>query len=266
MPYKSYKRKASSSYGGRKRYRTTYRKVGRKVRKFNRKKNVRGFRNVLTRARWPGLTLPAKVMKKFEYEDTQSVDTTAFNTSKTQHYVTNDIYDPDYTHVGTDHTVQNYGVFINQNMYRQWKVFGCKINVTFINLGGAMAMVVPLLVSAAALPAAGDTYEQVNALTATSQAAAPVFIGPLTGGNNIQRRKYYCAPWVALGLSRMQYSSDLQCNGAYGARPTKRSFISFVTIGVGSQAIIEIRVSFTYYCQMFDLAMGADTAVPAPEP
>lgn len=261
MPYK---RKARSSYGGRKRYRATFRKAGRKVRKWNRKKHVRGFKNVVTSARWPGLTLPARVMKKFEYEDTQYMDSGALNESIAQIYVTNDIYDPDHSHSIVDHTVQNYTTFINAGMYRKWRVFGCKIKATFINLGGSQAIVVPLLTNQFALPStSGQDYEAVNALSATPQAASPIFIGPLTGGNNIVRRNYYCAPWVALGMTRPQYNSDLNTAGTFDIRPVTRSYCSFVLIGIGSQATIEIRVSITYYCQMYDLAMGADTLTPA---
>lgn len=232
------------------------------------KRNVRGFQNVVSSARWPGLTLPAKVMKKFEYEDTQFVDTTNLNGSVPYTYVTNDIFDPCWTTAYTDHTVQNYGVFCNANMYRQWRVFGCKVNITCINVGGSQAMVVPLLTTQQGLPTDGQDYANTNALTARPQAAEPIFIGPLTGGNNIVKRSYYCAPWVALGISRMQYSSDVNTAGAFATRPNTRSFISFVTIGVGdtTQATIEIRVSIVYYCQLFDLAMGQDTLVhEAPE-
>lgn len=205
-------------------------------------------------------------MKKFEYEDSQYMDTGAGNESVSQIYVTNDIYDPDQSHTLVDHTVQNFGTFINFGMYRKWRVFGCKIKATFINLGGSQALVVPLLTNLAALPASsGLFYDSVNALSATSQAAAPVFVGPLTGGNNIVRRNYYCAPWVALGVTRPQYNADVTTGGTYQSRAGTRSFCSFVVIGIGSQATIEIRVSITYYCQMFDLAMGVDTLTPAAE-
>lgn len=262
MPYYS-KRKRTGSRSYRKKAKYGRKTAGPRQRRYMRKKNVNGFKNVVSSARWGGLTLPGKVMKKFEYEDTEFIDTTNFNLSKVQTYVTNCIYDPDYTHTATDHSVQNYGVFCTSTMYRQWRVFGCKMKVTFINLGGSQAMVVPLLTTQTGIPAANMDYENTNALTATPQSAEPVFVGPLTGGNNIVRRTYYAAPWVALGLSRTQYTATPYTAGAYASRPTTRSFLSFVTVGVGAQATIEIRVSFVYYAQLMDLAMGADTITPS---
>lgn len=268
MPFYVAKRKRSNSSGSyrKKSNRRVIRRGGPTARRHFKRSNIRGFKHAAQSARWPGLTLPAKVMKKFEYEDTQFYDTTNLNGSVVWTYTTNDIYDPNYTATLTDHSVQNYGVFINSGMYRQWRVFGCKIKVTCINLGGSQAMVVPMLTTLQGTPVSGHDYENTNALTALPQAAEPIFVGPLTGGNNIVRRTYYTAPWVPLGVSRMQYSSDTNTAGAYSTRPVSRSFMSFNVIGVGdtTQATIEIRVSMVYYCQLFDLAVGHDTLTPAP--
>lgn len=266
MPYYSKrKRSGSTSYRKKGRY-SRAKKAGPKYRRTMRKRNVRGFRNVTSSARWPGLTLPAKVMKKFEYEDTQNIDTTAANIGRYYVYRTNDIYDPNAILPAGDATVQNYGVFVNSSMYRQWKVFGCKIKVTYMNTGGSMAMIVPVLTTNAGRPYGSYSYTQVNALSATPQAAEPVFLGPLTSGQNIKTRTYYAAPWIALGMSRAQYSSDPNTVGAYATRPTNHSYFSYVVIGVGAQATITVKISMVLYAQLYDLGMGVDTLAPGTDP
>ena len=50
---------------------------GRRWKKQVSKQHVSGFRNITTKATWPGLVMPQKVAKKFEYEEDWSVDTGA---------------------------------------------------------------------------------------------------------------------------------------------------------------------------------------------
>jgi len=241
---------------------------GRRWKKQVSKQHVSGFRNITTKATWPGLVMPQKVAKKFEYEEDWSVDTGALNTSVTKTFRTNDLYDPDFTTTVGGDSVQNYSTFINASLYQSWRVYGAKITLTAMNLGGSMAMIVPLLVNYDALVATtGASEATVNNYTAMPSSAEPIYLGPITSGTNVVKKSFYCSPWVALGLSRLQYSTDPLTAGTYGNRTGKSTYVQFVVIGVGGQqAIVKMRVSIVYYANLFELVDGVNRTNPGTDP
>ena len=189
------------------------------------------------------------------------------NTSVTKTFRTNDLYDPDFTTTVGGDSVELL-TFINASLYQSWRVYGAKITLTAMNLGGSMAMIVPLLVNYDALVATtGASEATVNNYTAMPSSAEPIYLGPITSGTNVVKKSFYCSPWVALGLSRLQYSTDPLTAGTYGNRTGKSTYVQFVVIGVGGQqAIVKMRVSIVYYANLFELVDGVNRTNPGTDP
>ena len=96
---------------------------------------------------------------------------------------------------------QNYSTFINASLYQSWRVYGAKITLTAMNLGGSMAMIVPLLVNYDALVATtGASEATVNNYTAMPSSAKPIYSRSHHFGDECGEEVFLLLPLGCTGL------------------------------------------------------------------
>jgi len=240
----------------------------------------KGFRKMATRGRFPGVNFPQIAYRKFIYEDSASIDTGILNVSVSKCYRLNALWDPDYFSILGDQAVQNYNTFFNDNMYQRNRVLGCKITVTVMNTGGSMLMCLPVAVphreyspiDPADLPAAppkvnaygymnnGLSEADINDISIMPYGGKPMFVGPLTGGNNIKTQSFYLKPWVVQSVPRADYMNNRDYAGyTEEGKPINCPLWALQCIGVaGQQAIARVRVKIVYYAMMDMLMQNID--------
>lgn len=243
-----------------------------KMRKRSRRMHIRGFKQLKMKARWSGTTWPRMLFKKFEYENTQEVDTGLANVSYNYPYNVASLYDPDGT-TQPNPSVIDFSTFLTSaGPYRRYRVLGCKIKARFVNYGGTMAQVQCVIqrkggTNEETVTVVGLGQEGFDNLSSLPGGSEPLCIGPITGGNNIKTKSWYVCPWLAMGVTKADYMSDDNYVGTYATNPTIFPRFDFVFLGLPDQATLQMRVKMTFYVQLLDpfqtVNHNAVTADPA---
>lgn len=198
-------------------------------------------------------TFPSSLLTKFNYTDSKLF--TPLSGSATDNvYSAVSLYDPDATGAGTG--VLFYDRLINANLYRFYKVYGCKATITMVNESnfptcvqiayGPRATLTNIL---APNPGVIDTYT-------TNKNNFIVNLGASTGANSMRKIKLWIDPAKVLGKTRQAYMADTDFNHAYNNSVVpidSRQVDFFINVMGGLPAATPVApsVSVTVHIQYF---------------
>lgn len=167
----------------------------------------------------------------------------------------NSLYDPDKT--GTGH--QPYGYDALQVAYNRYKVHGCLVELEFYNIQTLKAidciyaLFNPSNVSGTltgSLPSAIGEEQQGEVVTIQEF------------GNTKRRVKMYVPMYKAFGMTKLQYSADIENTTAgVGGDPGSLATLHIGTAdpNQGSSGLCRYKLKLTYFCQMYQRKIMAQS-------
>lgn len=226
-----------------------------KMRRKSRRNHIKGFSQLKMKARWSGTTWPRMLYKKFEWENTQLIDTAGLNTSVAHGYRTTSLYDPDQT-AQINPSVIDFSSFLSSTgPYRQYRVMGCKIKARFVNFSEvAFAQIQPVIqrqgTDSEPIVTTGLSQEQFDNLSTLPGGSEPMLVGPIGAANNIKYRSWYICPWLAMGVPKADYMSDSNYAGEWATNPNWWPQFIICVLGLPTQVVVQARLKVTFYVQL----------------
>lgn len=237
MPY-GYRRYNRYGRRGRRRgYRRNYRRNYRR-RYGGRKRNF--YNTVSTKLNKLPTGIPDRTLMKFRYTTFLQLDGLP---SQVYYFRGNSLFDPDFSGIGGQPT----GLDQWANFYNKYKVYASKIQVTFL----AAATTAPsgnCMVSVT--PTTNDSYIPDYSVIPTIPYSRTRMLTPVSAGGNPVYIKNYIGTKKVTGDNSLDdlYESDI------GNNPSSEWYwmIRGDTVDQTTNVSIDIQVTVTYYCELFD--------------
>lgn len=200
--------------------------------------------------------LPSRRFTKMPFRSSVGLACTGIQASNTQYWRMNSIYDPDYSNIGKNLDVDGW-TLVN-SIYVQYRVYGCKVKLTFMNATTATNCAV--CISCTNNSAAITTTYPTTTLATDFVARAGGKICYLNGRDSDDGTRSfsrYFNMWDVTGQTKQAYIADGGNSNVIGADPTNLcalavSLSGVPDVNVGTAAINYV-VELTYYVELFDL-------------
>jgi len=187
-----------------------------------------------------------KVSWTGSYNQTLSVAQNSF----TVLFRANSIYDPDYTNVSKNTSVNGY--YLSSVIYQRYRVYGVKADYIIYNNS--------VTIGQAALVGGNETSQYATSAYVTDIAARngvkSKILPPGSGNKPVYMSKYFnCCDLT--GDTKLDYKTNPANSSAIGTNPTNPAYVG-LTIGmlpeIATQSIVTtIRLRLTYFVELYDI-------------